>query len=150
MVELKDLEESFSRILDEKLKSQKQEDDPMAESRYCKDCRPYAEVDELKHQGALEKKLEEVEKLTAERDKAQERLEAVAKAHLPPTPNLFDDWESCPDCKPRLVPILKDRYIQPAFDEGKKSIGKDEVERWLKENRYLPAIREIVVQKGKK
>ena len=123
----------------------------MAESRYCKDCRPYAEVDDLKHQGALKEKSDELERLKVEANRAQETLEQQIEQFK----GIVQDYAD-PDHRQKCtgsncaVSNLHKQIEEKGFREGKGSIAKDDVEKWLKENQYLPAIREIVVTKGKK
>ena len=117
------------------------------EYQFCPECR--AEARNMRRDSQ-----QELEKLAAERNEAQELLKDVVKGHSHLTADMFKKWEDCPNCKPQLESLIQEKYIKPAFtkgfDKGKESIGLDDVKAWLKANAYLEPIREIIVQRGKK
>ena len=140
----------YDEAIDYILKMKEKEVKPMPEgSIYCPTChQPHSAHTELVEARTLLR--ERDKKLEEQASKALEQLEAISKGHTSPTPELFGNWETCPDCKPKLEKLMNEKYVIPAVERGRQSIGKDEVEKWLKENHYLPAIREILVSKGGK
>ena len=130
----------------EKTLTNKKEETKMPE--LCPECgkaHTHTEIEFIKrdHKTELEKAVADATQARAEKDQTIKQAEAVLKGHNPPTADLFEHWETCPDCKPKLESLIGERYVKPAFTQGKESIGKDEVEAWLKANNYFPPIREI-------
>ena len=109
---------------------------------FCPDCfklEQAAELTKRDHQHSLEK-------LEAERDTAKQQLEAAVNAHTSPTSDLFEHWETCPNCKPKLESLVRERYIEPAYARGQESPTMEGMESKLAEIGFLPPIKKIRIK----
>jgi len=109
---------------------------------FCPDCfklEQAAELTKRDHQHSLEK-------LEAERDTAKQQLEAAVNAHTSPTSDLFEHWETCPNCKPKLESLVGERYIKPAYRMGQDDPTMEGMEAKLAEIGFLPPIKKIRIK----
>ena len=114
----------------------------VSEKEFCPGCfkkDQAAELAKRDHQHSLEK-------LEAERDTAKQQLEAVANAHTSPTEELFQHWETCPNCKPKLDGLVGERYIKPAYQKGQESPTMDGIKAKLASMGWLPPMSKITIK----